>query len=148
MRLLEIEGLSLLTVGLSQYAECQLHHVPHLPHPYRLLWHSRETNICTELRPHPSFYSDYRFIFYDLLFAKLFQSISEKYKHSVITTQFVMIVKDYKMSHFSVQASKGYIPTLRWVWASAQGQHLGSICETPFSHPQMKRNIQVGPDSG
>ena len=39
--------------------------------------------------------------------------------------------------------SKGYIPTWRRVWASARGQHLGSICETLFSHPQMKRNTQL-----
>ncbi len=27
----------LLTIGLSQDAEGQLHHAPHLPHPHRLL---------------------------------------------------------------------------------------------------------------
>lgn len=35
-----------LTVGLSQDAEYQLHHAPHLPHSHQLLWHSRKTNIC------------------------------------------------------------------------------------------------------
>lgn len=54
----------------------------------------------------------------------------------------------YIIPNFGGHASKGYIPALRWVWASAQGQHLGSICETPFSRPRMKRNTQVGPDSG
>lgn len=38
----------LLTVGLSQDAERQLHHAPHLPHPHQLLIYSRETDVCTE----------------------------------------------------------------------------------------------------